>query len=109
MPDVMFVQAERLKALADSDPEWDTTPLPFAPDLAVEVMSLTDRFATVSKKARGYLKDGVQMVWVIDPERRAIFIYTPDNPQATPLSEDDKLLGNEIIPGFELDIAKLFE
>lgn len=107
VPDVMFIQAERLKALADSDADWETSLLPLVPDLAVEVMSPTDRFAALNQKARRYLSDGVQQVWVIDPERRAVFVYSADS--ITPLSEEDKLSAGSVISGFELDIINLFE
>lgn len=109
VPDVMFVQADRLKTLAEADPDWETSPLPIVPDLAVEVMSPTDRFATVSKKARLYLQDGAKGVWVIDPERRAVFVFRPENEQATPLSEEDKLVAPDLFSDFELDISKLFD
>lgn len=79
----------RIKELAASDAEWETSPLPLVPDLAVEVMSPTDRFAALSQKARRYLSDGVQQVWVVDPERRAVFVYVSDS--IIPLSEEDKL------------------
>lgn len=107
VPDVMFIRAERLKELAASDAEWETSPLPLVPDLAVEVMSPTDRFAALSQKARRYLSDGVQQVWVVDPERRAVFVYVSDS--IIPLSEEDKLSAEAVIPGFALEIIKLFE
>ncbi len=107
VPDVMFIRTERLKALADLDADWETSPLPLVPDLAVEVMSPTDRFAALNQKARRYLTDGVQQVWVIDPERRAVFVYVSDS--IIPLSEEDKLSAEGVIAGFELDILKLFE
>ncbi len=106
VPDVMFVQAERLKALAETDAEWETHPLPVAPDIAVEVMSPTDRFAATSKKARRYLEDGVQLVWVIDPERHAVFVYEGEN--ITPLGEEDTLKAGDLIPDFAVEVSKLF-
>jgi Uma2 family endonuclease len=109
VPDVMFIGADRLKALAENDPDWETSPLPLVPDLVIEVMSPTDRLAAVNRKVKRYLNDGVRCVWVIDAEHRAIHVHTSDSTQATILTEDDKLTGADILTGFELDIAKLFE
>jgi hypothetical protein len=41
--------------------------LPFAPDLAVEVISFSDSFADVETKARVWLERGARLVWVVEP------------------------------------------
>src|SRR5687768_10521650 len=58
-PDVSFVAAGRLDALADR-------PFPaLAPDLAVEVVSPSDGQRQVLDKVGEYLQAGVRLVWVI--------------------------------------------
>ncbi len=103
VPDVMYLQKERFAAYKQANPNWQAEPLRLIPDLVVEVMSPTDRFVTLHEKVQFYLKDGVKMVWVIEPERRTISIPVPDSTEA------DKLSGGEVIPGFEIEIAALFE
>jgi Uma2 family endonuclease len=48
------------------------------------------------------------MVWVVDPQRRAVEIWQPgETPQN--LGEQDLLLGDPILPGFQLPVKELFE
>lgn len=107
VPDTMFVTADRLKALAETDQEWENSPLPLVPDLAVEVMSPTDRLAAAKRKAERYLEDGVRLVWVIDPERQAVFVYGAEG--VVTLTDEDTLTGEGVIAGFAVEIHKLFD
>lgn len=109
VPDVMFVKADRLKALAEADQKWRKGPLPLAPDLVVEIVSPTDSFTDVMRKIDGYLRDGVKLAWVIDPEQKVVTIHVPDSNQITRLSEEDVLSGGEVVAGFEIPIKRLFE
>lgn len=109
VPDVMYLQTARFAAYKQANPNWQAEPLRLIPDLVVEVMSPTDRFVTIHEKVQLYLKDGVKMVWVIEPERRTVSIPVPDSKLYTVLTEADKLSGGEVIPGFEIEIAALFE
>jgi Uma2 family endonuclease len=108
VPDVMFVQAERLTQLAADDPDWESKPLTILPDLVVEIVPPTDRLSDVSKKIAGYLDDGVRLVWLVEPDTQTVTIYTPGSKQLTRLSSEDTLAGADLIPGFELPVAKLF-
>src|SRR5712691_6367974 len=54
--------------------------LELAPDLAVEIVSPTDRWITVSGKVDAYLAAGVRVVWVIEPGSRALWVYTAEGP-----------------------------
>jgi Uma2 family endonuclease len=108
VPDVMFVRAERMAELSAADPEWESKPLIIVPDLAVEIVSPTDRLSDVSKKIAGYLQDGVRLVWLVEPDMQTVTIYTPGSKQLTRLSSEDILTGADLIPGFEMPVAKLF-
>jgi Uma2 family endonuclease len=108
VPDVMFVRAERMTALAAADPEWESKLLTIVPDLAVEIVSPTDRLSDVSKKIAGYLQDGVGLVWLVEPDTQTVTIYTPGSKQLTHLDSEDTLTAAALIPGFEMPVAKLF-
>jgi Uma2 family endonuclease len=108
VPDVMFVQAARLTQLAEDDPGWENKPLTLVPDLVAEIVSPTDRLVDVDKKIARYLADGVRLVWLVEPEGQTLTIYTPDSKQCTRLGHDDTLSGGDVIPGFELPVARLF-
>jgi Uma2 family endonuclease len=104
----MFASAIRLAALAKEYPDWEDMPLPLVPDLVVEVISPSDKFSDVSKKIGRYLSDGVQLIWLIDPEPKVVIVYEQGSDQQTTLGVDRMLAGGEVIPGFEMSIASLF-
>jgi Uma2 family endonuclease len=107
-PDVAFVAKGRLPAgaLGWSFPE-------IAPDLAVEVLSASDRPAMVRAKVAEYLRLGVRCVWVFDTAGRRVQVHVlgagPGSPIATTeLGEGDVLDGRDILPGFRQPLAELF-
>ena len=78
------------------------------PDLVVEVVSPDDRAEEVSDKVDQWLRAGVSLVWVVHPRTRIVVTHRPDG-QARILREGDTLSGDEVVPGFELTVGRLFE
>jgi Uma2 family endonuclease len=104
-PDVAFVASDRwqVKAvLTDDPPEWTV-----APNLAVEVISPTNTADEVLEKVREYFEVGVQLVWVVYPRQRMIYVYE-SFPQPRVLKEGDELDGGQVLPEFRLSLAALF-
>lgn len=101
-PDCGFVRRERL-------PEGKLPPgvLRIPVDLAVEVLSPSDRWADVLDKVLEYLRSGVREVWVLDPERRTLAIHQSDE-SAISLTEDDVLTRPNLLPGFSCPVAEFF-
>ena len=95
-PDVWFVRADRVPAPPAPGGYW-----PGAPDLAVEVLSPSDRFIDVMRKVRDYLDAGVRLLWVIDPEARTAGIFRPGVSERF-IDEDGALDGEDVLPGFSL-------
>jgi Uma2 family endonuclease len=106
-PDVSFYSAARLDEYRAQNPDWKAKPYFLPPDLAVEIVSPNDTYSKVTDKVDLYLEDGVRLVWVIDPQRSKVTVYTAD--EQTTLGEDDSLSGGEALPGFEITIRTLFE
>lgn len=101
VPDVAFVARERLPSTS-----WDSF-LIGPPDLAIEIVSPTDRLTAVRAKAREWLDAGARFVWVLNPRPRTVTVYRPSGePQV--LSERDTLDGEDVVPGFRCPIAELF-
>ncbi len=107
VPDVMFIAAERLTPYQQT-PNWYHGPFRIAPDLAIEIVSPNDRPKVVLEKVIAYLNNGVNVVWVIDPKRRTVGIYT-DVEQPVIINADQTLSGGDLLPGFEVPVHKLFE
>jgi Uma2 family endonuclease len=77
------------------------------PTLAVEVLSPHDRMGKVLRRVRLYLKQGVSMVWILDPEARNLTIYGPDNTYAV-LESDEELANLDVLPGFRCRVGDFF-
>ena len=78
-----------------------------APDLAVEVLSPSDRPGQVLAKVADWLTAGTTLVWVIDSERRLARVYRGDGSESI-LSERMALDGESTLPGFLLPLDTLF-
>lgn len=99
-PDVGFVSAVRIPAdLPDGY-------VPFAPDLAIEVISPNDDADEVDQKVREYLKYGTGMVWLFFPKTRTAAVYTPAT--YTPIERDGEIDGGDVLPGFKLPLSDMF-
>jgi Uma2 family endonuclease len=93
-PDVSFVAAGRF---ADGHPPVGF--IAFAPDLAVEVLSPSDRRADVLEKVGEYLDAGTRLVWVIDPETRTAVVHRSLT-DVRVIRQSDPLDGEDVVPGF---------
>lgn len=101
-PDVAFVKAERIPSDGIPREFW-----PGPPDLAVEVLSPSDRMVDVLEKVQEYLTAGTRIVWVIDPEARKAIVFHADRPPEVVGSEGE-LLGEDVIPSFVLRLAEIW-
>ena len=99
-PDVAFVSTDRL-------PENRRQGSPVPPDLAVEIVSPTDRQYDVTEKAFAYLKAGTCLVWVIEPVAKTVMVYRSET-DFTLLTYADTLTGEDVVEGFACPVAQLF-
>jgi len=104
-PDVAFVSRDRM-----------SQPIPqtfagFMPDLAVEIASPSNTVAELREKAAIYLRNGTRLVWILYPERKAAEVCRIDDDEqlaTDSIGTDGKLSGEDVLPGFELELRQLF-
>jgi Uma2 family endonuclease len=101
-PDVGFIRAERVP-----DELPDRGYVPFAPDLAVEVVSPDDSADEVAQKVAEYLKYGTRLVWVLYAKPKEIKVHAPDQEVKT-LKVGDALDGGDVLPGFKMPVRDIF-
>lgn len=101
-PDAAFIVAARLPSVAPPTGWWAV-----APDLAVEVLSPSNRPAEMRAKLRDYFGAGTRLVWIVDPRSRSVMVHHADG-SARRLSERDELDGGEVLPEFRVRVAELF-
>jgi Uma2 family endonuclease len=78
------------------------------PDLAVEVRSPDQSWTAITDKVAEYLRMGVRLVWVIDPRRRRVTVFRPDE-EPTTFAAENELDGGEVLPQFRCQVAEFFE
>ena len=102
-PDVAFISAEKMprdmRVRGCSE---------VVPDLVVEIISPNDRPVAVYDKAQMWLRYGVLVVLVIDPDTRSVTVLPQDGPART-LAENDTLDGGEVLPGFTCPVRDIFD
>ena len=81
--------------------------LPAAPDLVVEVKSPSERWMDLFVKIGEYLRAGVRVVVIVDPERPSVSVYRADDPPQQILGMDDTLTLPDVLPGFSVPVARL--
>lgn len=99
-PDVAYF--EDVKRFEDLPEKWGDT----VPCLIVEVLSPNDGAHYIIDKIADYLRNGVEVVWVIDPDAKRIAIYRKNG--VASLTEKDTLTGGDVLPGFRCKVADFF-
>ncbi len=108
-PDLSYFGVARWTAYLLQSAEVRRKPILLVPDLAVEVVSPNDLYSEIQDKIDGYMADGVQMVWVIDPQRRTVLISTAASDSQTTLREGSTLAGGDMLPTFSVAVKRRFE
>jgi Uma2 family endonuclease len=98
-PDVSFVARERLSKTPDGY-------YPGAPDVAVEVLSPSDRRSRVEWKTALWLSLGARSVWVVNPKLRTVEVVHAGGERKV-FHESDELV-DETVPGFRVPLSEIF-
>ena len=103
IPDVSVVLWDRLpERRAPSDP------IPsLAPDLAVEILSLTNTPGEIQRKTEEYFEAGCRCAWIVDPAERTVRVHTSAS-DSTLLSGDDLVTAESVLPGFSVSVEEIF-
>jgi Uma2 family endonuclease len=81
---------------------------PYMPELAVEIQSPDDSQAKMERKKDAYLGRGTKIVWLIYPKARRVGVFTPDD-EKRELTDGDTLTVDDLLPGLEIKVSKLFD
>jgi Uma2 family endonuclease len=103
-PDATFIRLGRI-SLEQATAEGHTL---IAPDLAVEIVSPNDSMYEVQEKVQEYLRAGVPLVWIVNPQTRIVEVYRAKG-QGTILRESDDLDGEDVVRGFHCRVGDLFK
>ncbi|MCC6540047.1 MAG: Uma2 family endonuclease [Bryobacterales bacterium] len=102
-PDAAWVSTSRRAAAKRPGQQFPV----LAPDFVIELKSPSDRLRKLSVKMEEWIENGVQLAWLIDPERRAITIYRPGREPETLLNLS-QAEGEGPVAGFILELAPVW-
>lgn len=101
-PDFAFIAKEHLPNEKPEEGFW-----PGAPDLAVEVLSPSDRMGEVDEKIDAWLSAGCAAVWVVDPKLETVTIYR-SRTDVQVKTAGEALRGDPVMHGFSCRVDELF-
>ncbi|NJK68776.1 MAG: Uma2 family endonuclease [Microcoleus sp. CSU_2_2] len=103
-PDASWVRQPRWDALTSEERAGFA---PIAPDFVVELGSESDRMQPLRDKMKEYMENQVRLGWSIDPKNRKVEIYRL-NQEVEVLDNPASLSGEDVLPGFVLDLAEVW-
>ena len=104
-PDAAWIILERWNALTQN--EQDSFP-PLCPDFVIELRSKTDSLKPLQAKMQEYQDNGCRLGWLMNYQDRQVEIYRPQREKEV-LQSPQTLSGEEVLPGFVLDLQMIWE
>ena len=103
-PDAAWVRQDRWNALT---PEQQDGFVPLCPDFVLELRSKNDNMEPLRTKMREYMENGACLGWLIDRKNKKVEIYR-QNQDVEVLDNPTTLSGEDVLPGFVLDLAEVW-
>jgi Uma2 family endonuclease len=108
-PDVSWIEKSRLEGINI------TGLIPIVPDFVIELRSATDSLSATKTKMQQYQRVGVRLGLLVDPKNKQVEIYRPGHepeiladPQLLVENLPSAIDCNEVMPGFILDLSKVW-
>ncbi len=104
-PDASWVRNDRLEKFTRAQLRKF---LPLSPDFVVELRSPSDSLTDLQSKMAEYIENGTRLGWLIDSEQNQVHVYRP---ATVPIILDNPttVSGEDILPGFELDLYEIWK
>lgn len=104
-PDASWISAEKLANLPAEERKKFAA---VVPDFIIEIRSDSDKLGKLKRKMeQTWIGNGVRLAWLIDPVKQKAYIYRQDGTVEVVPNFEGKLNGEEVLPGFELDLGML--
>lgn len=103
-PDVSWIGQDRWDTLT---PEEKSGFAPLCPDFVLELRSKHDSLESLQQKMQEYQENGAKLGWLIDRSRKKVEIYRPKK-SVEVQNSPNSLSGEDILPGFTLDLSEIW-
>lgn len=103
-PDASWVAVEKWNQLTDLQKDSFA---PICPDFVIELKSKSDNLKLLIAKMHKWIKNGCALAWLINPENKTALIFRKDGAVDEVHGFKNILSGEDVLPGFELDLSLL--
>jgi Uma2 family endonuclease len=104
-PDAAWVELSRWEAVSREERKKFAR---LVPDFVIELRSETDKLPKLQEKMVEYRDNGVQLGWLINPHQQQVEIYRLGHEEVEVLSAPMTLSGEDVLPGFTLDLSPIW-
>ena len=101
-PDASWVSFPKIKAA-----EKDGKELPLCPEFVIELRSESDRLAPAQEKMRRWMSYGVELGWLVDPQRKSVEVYRTGQEKPDVLEGVTSVYGEGPVGGFVLELGRV--
>jgi Uma2 family endonuclease len=103
--DGAWISNKKLSGLSDEDRKHIAA---IVPDFVMEVRSQTDRPGKLKKKMTdAWIANGVRLAWLIDPIKEKAWVFRADGSSLELSDFSGTLDGEDVLPGFQLNLHDL--
>jgi hypothetical protein len=99
-----WVRQDRWDALT---PEQQDGFVPLCPDFVLELRSKNDNMEPLRAKMREYMENKARLGWLIDGKNKKVEIYRQGQ-EVEVLDNPTTLSGEDVLPGFVLDLTEVW-
>lgn len=78
-----------------------------APDWVIEIVSPSSRKLDYGRKLAAYMEAGVREYWIVDPEKQAIVVYYPSQPDLPAVYRFGDSVKTDVCEGLVIDSTPL--
>ena len=78
------------------------------PEFVIEVISPSDRLPAARKKMEEWIRAGVELAWLIDGDKRTVYVYRAGQKGAEVLTGIRKIAGEGPVAGFKLELREIW-
>jgi Uma2 family endonuclease len=103
-PDVSWMPREKYETLSPAERRKFAR---IVPDFVIELLSPSDDLAETQAKMAEYIENGVRLGWLIDPDKRTVYVYRA-NGEVETIKNAKRLAGEDVLNGLDLDITRIW-
>ena len=103
-PDTAWISKERWEKASENDKKRFAH---ICPDFIIELRSETDHLKMLQDKMEEWIDNGCRLAWLIDFKEKKVYVYRNDKTVEIIDSFDNKISGEDVLSGFELDLNKV--